>query len=66
MAESKKRKVELAYPRQIDGKNHRADTTVSLDEHEARALVRSGLARVPGAEPATTVAAATTTVKDGI
>ena len=43
-----KKSVTLAYPyTDADGKNHKADTTLSLDVAEAIRLLHEGLARVP-------------------
>ena len=43
---SKKRSVTLAYPyTSADGKNHKADTTLSLEVAEANRLLFEGLAR---------------------
>lgn len=52
-------KVELAMPLEIDGKQHKADTSVSLDPLTAKHYVRHGIARyADGSAPAesTTVA----------
>lgn len=51
MAQAKTRKVTLAVARVINGKNHKADTTVSVSDLEARDLIRSGLARTPEDAP---------------
>jgi hypothetical protein len=40
-------KVELAYPLEHEGTNHRADSTVSLPESLATELVTYGRARYP-------------------
>jgi hypothetical protein len=41
-------KITLAYPYTgADGKNHRPDTTVDVDDAEAARLLHYGLARVP-------------------
>lgn len=61
---AEKRKVTLAYPRTINGQNHRAGTSVSVENHEALELLRLGLARDADAEPSTSVAV-NTTAKDG-
>lgn len=39
--------VELAYPLQRDGKQHKPDAVVELPADEARQLVRDGYARWP-------------------
>ena len=52
MAQAKNRKVTLAVARVIDGKTHKADTTVTVSDLEARDLIRSGLARTPEDAPA--------------
>ena len=45
-----KRSVTLAYPyTDADGKNHKADTTLSLERAEANRLLGAGLAREPEA-----------------
>lgn len=51
-------KVTLAYAREIDGKAHKADATVDVDDETGRALIRDGHAR-----PADTN---TTTDKKGV
>ena len=57
MAE-KTRKVTLAVARVIGGKNHKADTTVSLPDIEARDLIRAGHARVADETPTSSAPAA--------
>ena len=44
--------VTLAWPLERDGVNHKAGSTIPLPDHEAAALVRSGLARTPDSAPA--------------
>lgn len=38
-------KVTLAYAREVDGKAHKADATVDVDDDTARTLIRDGHAR---------------------
>ena len=45
-------KITLAYPYTgADGKNHRPDTTIDVDDAEAARLLYYGLARVPESAP---------------
>lgn len=64
MAE-KTRKVTLAVARVIDGKNHKADATVSLPDIEARDLIRAGLARAADETPTSPAPAAETPTPKG-
>ena len=40
-----KTRVTLAYPVEIDGKAHKPDETVSVDDYTARVLIQDGKAR---------------------
>lgn len=50
MTQDNGRKVTLAVARVIEGKTHKADSTVTLPDLEARDLIRAGLAREPDKE----------------
>ena len=45
-------KITLAYPYTgADGKNHKPDVTIEVEEGEANRLLHYGLARVPESAP---------------